>query len=117
MFDKKTTFKDTRNAGGVSVRGFYLESDAQGYIEAPRELRSELEPHGFLLQERPAVAMRPPTLEELREQARQAAEAAQKAAEALEQAEGSQALTGPLASGDAGSTTPEVQVSKGKSKR
>ena len=48
------TYKDTRKCGGISVRGFYLETDADGFIEAPADLAEEIEPHGFLPMERPA---------------------------------------------------------------
>ena len=49
------TYKDTKNCGGISVRGFVLESDGQGFIEAPADLAVELEPHGFVPMERPVT--------------------------------------------------------------
>ena len=47
-------FKDTRKTGGISVRGFYLEPDADGFIEAPADLADEIFPHGFVPMDRPA---------------------------------------------------------------
>lgn len=51
--NQSTPFKDTLGAGGVTVRGFYLESDEDGFIEGPIEIADEIAPHGFLPQERP----------------------------------------------------------------
>ena len=42
------SFHDTRGAGGISVRGFYLESDKDGLVEAPADLAEEMAPHGFV---------------------------------------------------------------------
>lgn len=52
--NQSTTFKDTLGAGGITVRGFYLETDEDGFIEGPLEIADEIKSHGFLPMERPA---------------------------------------------------------------
>lgn len=49
------TFKDTRKAGGISVRGIQVETDEDGFIEAPADLAKEIEPHGFIRADRPTA--------------------------------------------------------------
>lgn len=49
-----TTFKDTKGCGRIVVRGFTLEVDEDGFIEAPADVAREIEPHGFIQQGRPA---------------------------------------------------------------
>ncbi len=40
-------YADTKGAGGITVRGFELETDEDGYIEGPPDLAKDVEPHGF----------------------------------------------------------------------
>lgn len=40
-------YADTKGAGGITVRGFELETDEDGYIEAPPDLAADIAPHGF----------------------------------------------------------------------
>ena len=49
-----TTFKDTLNKGSISVRGFNLTCDADGFVEGPADLARDIAPHGFLPMPRPA---------------------------------------------------------------
>ena len=49
------TFKDTFNRGQISVRGFNLVTDKEGFIEAPADLAKDIEPHGFMPMARPVV--------------------------------------------------------------
>lgn len=49
-----TTFFDSRKCGVISVRGFMLEPDEDGFIEGPADMADEIEPHGFVPMERPA---------------------------------------------------------------
>ena len=48
-----TTYKDTLGKGSISVRGFALTADEDGFIEGPADLAADIEPHGFVPQERP----------------------------------------------------------------
>ena len=41
-------YQDSRKCGGISVRGFYLETDKDGLVEAPADLADEIFPHGFV---------------------------------------------------------------------
>ena len=50
------SFKDTLKTGGITVRGFYLETDPDGFIEGPREIAAEIAPHGFVPEARPAAS-------------------------------------------------------------
>lgn len=54
--NQNVTFFDSRRCGGVSVRGFFLETDDDGFVEAPPALADELAPHGFLRKDRPDPA-------------------------------------------------------------
>ena len=49
-----TSFKDTLGRGKISVQGFIIEADEDGFIECPAHLAPEIAPHGFLPQARPA---------------------------------------------------------------
>ena len=42
-------FRDTRGAGGVSVEGYELHTDDDGFVEAPPRLQGHLSAHGFLM--------------------------------------------------------------------
>ena len=50
------TYKDTKNCGSISVRGFLLQVDEDGFIEGPPDLAADIAPHGFLPMPRPAKA-------------------------------------------------------------
>lgn len=45
-------FKDTRGCGGITVRGIQLESDEDGFVEGPPDLAADIEPHGFVAEEK-----------------------------------------------------------------
>jgi hypothetical protein len=48
-----TTYKDTFGKGAISVRGFNLETDEDGFIEGPPDIAADIAPHGFLPMPRP----------------------------------------------------------------
>ena len=48
------TFKDTQGCGSISVRGFNVEVDKDGFATLPADAADEVAPHGFVPQERPA---------------------------------------------------------------
>jgi len=41
-------YKDTFGCGGITVRNIPLTCDAEGFIEGPADLATEIEPHGFV---------------------------------------------------------------------
>ena len=41
-------YKDTRGAGTITVAGFEMAADKDGFIEAPPSFAEDLFPHGFL---------------------------------------------------------------------
>jgi hypothetical protein len=47
------SFKDTLNCGAISLRGFMLECDEDGFIEGPADIEQDIKPHGFVKMERP----------------------------------------------------------------
>ena len=49
-------YADTLATGGITVRGFELQTDEDGLIEAPPDLAKEIEPHGFLAEGTPGYA-------------------------------------------------------------
>ena len=52
------TYKDTKGCGALTVRGFELHTDPDGYIEAPADVAAEIAPHGFIREDRPTAARR-----------------------------------------------------------
>ena len=49
------TFRDSRNCGGISIRGIYLETAEDGFVEAPADMAEEMAAHGFLAEARPSI--------------------------------------------------------------
>jgi hypothetical protein len=47
------TYKDTQKRGVIVIQGIQLESDDDGFIEAPTTFAKDLEPHGFKAEKRP----------------------------------------------------------------
>lgn len=47
-------YRDTYGSGVITINGFELETDRDGFIEAPATYESELAPHGFLRENSPA---------------------------------------------------------------
>lgn len=45
-------FADTRACGALSIRGFQIEPDADGFIEGPADIAKEIEPHGFIAEDK-----------------------------------------------------------------
>jgi len=41
-------FKDTRGAGSITIEGYELTSDPDGFIEAPLRMEEQLSSHGFI---------------------------------------------------------------------
>lgn len=49
-----TTFKDTLNCKRITVRGFNVEVDDDGFVVLPADAAAEVAPHGFVPMRRPA---------------------------------------------------------------
>jgi hypothetical protein len=47
------TYFDSYKRGTISVRGFILEADEDGFIEGPLDIAKDIEPHGFIPMSRP----------------------------------------------------------------
>jgi hypothetical protein len=41
-------FEDTQKTGGITIEGFELKTDKDGFIECPDRMAPALLPHGFL---------------------------------------------------------------------
>lgn len=51
-------YADTRECGGITVRGIQLETGSDGFIEGPADLAPEVEPHGFVREDKLNVEQR-----------------------------------------------------------
>ena len=51
------TYKDTFKKGSISVRGFTLETDEDGFIEGPPDIANDIAPHGFVPMARPVKTL------------------------------------------------------------
>lgn len=45
--NKMTRYLDTRKAGGITIQGIELDTDEDGFVEAPGGFVKEMIPHGF----------------------------------------------------------------------
>ena len=43
-----TRYFDSRGAGSITIQGIELDSDEDGFVEAPGGFAKEMIPHGFL---------------------------------------------------------------------
>lgn len=57
---QEVSYKDTRSAGSVTVRGFELFADEDGYIYGPPNIEEDIKPHGFVRQEKTMAAKAQP---------------------------------------------------------
>lgn len=46
--NSQVRFRDTYEAGSITVRGIELQTDENGYVEGPPDLEKDIEAHGFV---------------------------------------------------------------------
>ena len=45
-------YLDTKCSGAVTIRGIPLEADEEGFVEGPPDLWKDIEPHGFVREDK-----------------------------------------------------------------